>query len=93
MDYLLELTTEQLELLLSECSNDLNKYKSKLIALIIEKEAVKRKIRQLEEEKDVLEMVKSGSDFNEHLVYPKTSTMNTLQKRYLQVMQNEVRKE
>jgi tRNA G10 N-methylase Trm11 len=93
MEDLLNLSREELEILLDDCNSNISKYKSRLITLVIEKDATRRKIRQLEEEKDILEMVKSGSDFNEHLVAPKPSTMNTLHRRYLKIIQNEPRDE
>jgi hypothetical protein len=91
MEELFNLTSDEIELLLKDCSSDLRNYKSKLIELIIEKDSLKRKIKQLEEEKELLEMIKSGSNFDEHLVSPRASTMNTLQKRYLQIIRNEPR--
>lgn len=91
MEKLIELNKEELEILLEDCQGEISRYKSRLIDLIIEKDFVRNRLRQLEEEKDILELVKSGSDFNEHLVSAKPFTMSILQKRYLNIIQNEFR--
>lgn len=91
MEKLLELNKEELEILITDCQTEIAECESKLISIVIEKHSLRRKIRNLEEEKDLLELVKSGTDFNEYLVSPKPATMNTMQRRYLKIIQNEFR--
>jgi len=90
MEKLLDLNKEEIETLLYDCRTEIAQSKARLIALVIEKDSLRRKIRNLEDEKEMLEVLQSGADFSEHLT-PKPVTMNTLQRRYLKVIQSECR--
>lgn len=68
MEKFLEMDKKDIETLLHEYEIEIIEHKSRLISLMIEKDYIRRKICDLEQEKDILELVKSGVDFNEHLV-------------------------
>lgn len=68
MEKFLELDKKDIETLLQEYETEIIEHKSRLISLMIEKDSIRRKICDLEQEKDILELVKSGVDFKEHLV-------------------------
>ena len=68
MNDLIHVSIKDLNFVFWECTNELSYYKTLLITLLIERDNIKRKIEQLKEEKEILEIIKSGSDFNESLV-------------------------
>ena len=85
MEEFMNLKTEELKILISDCENDLNQYKSRLVSIMMEKDSIKRKIKQLEAEKELLEIIKSGSNFSKYLVDPNPATISTLQFRYAKI--------
>lgn len=81
-----DLTTEEIDILLSECEQEIKDALTRLANIMIERDALRRKIRVWREEMDVLELVKSGNDFSRSLVDINPITMHTLQKRYNDVV-------
>lgn len=85
MDRLSELNPEEIDILTLECEQEIKDALSRLALLVIERDTLRRKIRLWREEMDVLELLKSGVDFNASLIDINPSTFRTLQKRYNQV--------
>jgi len=86
MEKLPNLTPEQIDILLEECARELKEAKKAFTLLTIEKNSLKSRIRRWEEEKELLELLKAGSSFDEPLTSVKSDTLRSLQDRYERVM-------
>lgn len=86
MDNLLQLSKEEIDILVKDSEKDLIDAKVRLMELTIDRDIVRKNIKLLEEEKEYLELLRSGVDFNEHLTKCKPDTINTIQRKYLKLL-------
>lgn len=85
-DPISDLTVDEINLLISECDGEIDKIKRELGYLLIKQDMLRRKKHQWQEEKDYLEILKNGVDFNEFLVAVPNKTMKTIKGHYDKVM-------
>lgn len=86
MNTLDNISSDDIDFLLTECHKEIGKIKGELGVLLIKQDMLRRKKKQWEEEKDVLECLKSGMDFQEFLVKIPPKTMKTLNTHYTKAM-------
>jgi hypothetical protein len=82
MDNISDLTADEIDILIFECQKELKDATARLAHLVIERDELRRKIRIWKEELDVLELLKSGVNFEESLIEINPTTMRTIQKRF-----------
>lgn len=82
MESLCDLNSDEIDILLQECEQEIKDALAKLALIMIERDNLRRKIRIWREEADVLELLKSGVDFHESLIEIKPATLRTIQRRF-----------
>jgi prefoldin subunit 5 len=82
-----DLTKEEIDILLEECVNEWTHLKTKLALLTIERDCIRKKIKKIEEEKDTLDILKSGSGFKEFLTGTKPDTLRNIHTRYSGILE------
>lgn len=78
----MSLTPDEIDILLDECRQEITEGTAKLTLLMLERDSLRRKIKRWKEEREMLELIKSGSTFNEPLTTVQSNTIKTLQRRY-----------
>jgi hypothetical protein len=82
-----QLTKDEIDILLEECVNEWTRLKTKLALLTIERDCIRKKIKKVEDEKDSLDILKSGTGFKEFLTGTKPDTLRNIQTRYSAILQ------
>jgi hypothetical protein len=85
-----KLTNEEIDVLLLECVEEMSKLKSELGLLLIRQDSLKRKLRQWNEEKECLQLLRSGQNFNQFLTHTPYDTIKSIRKRYNSAMKRMV---
>jgi len=80
------LTAEDIDLLLSDCDQELQILKNQQMLMVIELDSLKRKMRRIKNEKEYLDILKSGSTMSAELVNLKPQIKGTLTLRYQKIL-------
>jgi hypothetical protein len=82
----LNLKPHEIDILLGECSNEISMIKSELTGMLIRRDSLKRKIKEWDNEKEWLQMLKDGLSFDDFLTTIPGNTLTTLKKHHQKIM-------
>jgi len=80
------LTSEDAKILLDECDEQIGQLKARLTLLILERDEITKKLLLWKSQRDTIELLKSGADFNNTISSTSKDTLDAIQERYLSAM-------
>lgn len=78
-----DLTLEEIEILISECDEQIDQVDAELLRVLISRDKLKRQLLALKNERDMLDILKTGYDFNKQIKdIGDQDTLKLLKQRY-----------